>query len=153
MIEFIKFLRNHRNSAIKKNLPFLKNYPLCRIMDQISLLFEPLIFFCRITSHIKDTFQKKSCFQLFNFGKIKLGIFYIVFCIEMIMYKMCKILTKICFEDHKMLYLYLLHTCLTQNRGFMGDIVNNCKSKENKPKMAYSRDLPKIARQQCGIMD
>ena len=23
----------------------------------------------------------------------------------------------------------------------------------NKPKMAYSRDLPKIARQQCGIMD
>ena len=24
---------------------------------------------------------------------------------------------------------------------------------ENKPKMAYSRDLPKMARQQCGIMD
>ena len=23
----------------------------------------------------------------------------------------------------------------------------------NKPKMAYSRDLPKMARQQCGIMD
>ena len=25
--------------------------------------------------------------------------------------------------------------------------------KRNKPKMAYSRDLPKMARQQCGIMD
>ena len=25
--------------------------------------------------------------------------------------------------------------------------------KKNKPKMAYSRDLPKMARQQCGIMD
>ena len=25
--------------------------------------------------------------------------------------------------------------------------------KKNKPKMAYSRDLPKIARQQCGIVD
>ena len=24
---------------------------------------------------------------------------------------------------------------------------------KNKPKMAYSRDLPKMARQQCGIMD
>ena len=23
----------------------------------------------------------------------------------------------------------------------------------NKPKMAYSRDLPKMAQQQCGIMD
>ena len=30
-----------------------------------------------------------------------------------------------------------------------------CQSarKVNKPKMAYSRDLPKMARQQCGIMD
>ena len=27
------------------------------------------------------------------------------------------------------------------------------KLKINKPKMAYSRDLPKMARQQCGIMD
>ena len=24
---------------------------------------------------------------------------------------------------------------------------------KNKPKMAYSRDLPKMARQQCGIID
>ena len=27
------------------------------------------------------------------------------------------------------------------------------QQKTNKPKMAYSRDLPKMARQQCGIMD
>ena len=47
------------------------------------------------------------------------------------------------------------------NPGPFGDNLNSSlkvniyefRYSENKPKMAYSRDLPKMARQQCGIMD
>ena len=40
---------------------------------------------------------------------------------------------------------------ICQTSGLLWELSSH--SKENKPKMAYSRDLPKMAGQQCGIMD
>ena len=54
---------------------------------------------------------------------------------------------------------YFLHFGLGTNISMVdiGDLTNTYlirgNVQKNKPKMAYSRDLLKMARQQCGIMD